>query len=214
MLAGISCMSSSHMPTTMTKAHVPQVMRVPARASSSAHATYPTHVLAVTSSKGSGNEHASFSQCTTSSSRLNALRFPVSRPPLAHRRARSTSPVVPLALPPLQQHSKCSTDIYTRTASKPCSHRSSPSLWVHAGAVALHRAVDARVRLAAPPAQHVSVLGIGPGGLTALTGHAAHVKELWQDMVALGLHDPELWDTLDLAWEITLGALNIAASNH
>jgi hypothetical protein len=50
--------------------------------------------------------------------------------------------------------------------------------------------------------------------LQALTTHAAHVKELWQDMVALGLHDPELWDTLDLAWEITLGALNLAAAGQ
>jgi hypothetical protein len=46
----------------------------------------------------------------------------------------------------------------------------------------------------------------------ALTTHAAHVKELWQDMVALGLHDPELWDAVDLAWEIVLGALNVAAA--
>jgi len=43
-------------------------------------------------------------------------------------------------------------------------------------------------------------------------GCAGHVKELWQDMVALGLNDPELWDTLDLAWEIVLGALNLAAA--
>ena len=50
--------------------------------------------------------------------------------------------------------------------------------------------------------------------LQALTTHAAHVKELWQDMVALGLHDPELWDTVDLAWEIILGALNLAAAGH
>jgi len=33
-------------------------------------------------------------------------------------------------------------------------------------------------------------------------------------MVALGLHDPELWDTVDLAWEIVLGALNLAAAGH
>ena len=50
--------------------------------------------------------------------------------------------------------------------------------------------------------------------LQVLTTHAAHVKELWQDMVALGLHDPELWDTVDLAWEIVLGALNLAAAGH
>lgn len=50
--------------------------------------------------------------------------------------------------------------------------------------------------------------------LQTLTTHAAHVKELWQDMVALGLHDPELWDTVDLAWEVVLGALNLAAAQR
>ncbi|KAF8621861.1 hypothetical protein AX15_007452 [Amanita polypyramis BW_CC] len=50
--------------------------------------------------------------------------------------------------------------------------------------------------------------------LQTLTSHAAHVKELWQDMAALGLFDPELWDTIDLAWEIVLGALNIAAAGN
>ncbi|KAJ6573010.1 hypothetical protein DFH09DRAFT_1459295 [Mycena vulgaris] len=33
-------------------------------------------------------------------------------------------------------------------------------------------------------------------------GTCGHVKELWQDMVALGVYDPELWDPLDLAWEV------------
>ncbi|EEB98437.1 hypothetical protein MPER_02052 [Moniliophthora perniciosa FA553] len=39
-------------------------------------------------------------------------------------------------------------------------------------------------------------------------------RDVWQDMVALGLHDPELWDTIDLAWEVILGALNLAASSR
>jgi hypothetical protein len=33
-------------------------------------------------------------------------------------------------------------------------------------------------------------------------------------MVALGLYDPELWDAVDLAWEVVLGALNLAAAGH
>lgn len=51
------------------------------------------------------------------------------------------------------------------------------------------------------------------GNLQTLMTHATHVKELWQDMVALGIHDPELWDTVDLAWEVILGALNLAAGS-
>ncbi|KAJ6565547.1 hypothetical protein DFH09DRAFT_1314838 [Mycena vulgaris] len=37
------------------------------------------------------------------------------------------------------------------------------------------------------------------------------VLPLWQDMVALGVYDSELWDALDLAWELVLGTLDSAA---
>jgi hypothetical protein len=33
-------------------------------------------------------------------------------------------------------------------------------------------------------------------------------------MAALGLYDLELWDTIDLAWEIVLEALNLAAASN
>ncbi|KAJ7130465.1 hypothetical protein C8R44DRAFT_775589, partial [Mycena epipterygia] len=35
---------------------------------------------------------------------------------------------------------------------------------------------------------------------------------LWPEMVTLGLYDAPLWDALDLAWEVVLGALNLAAA--
>ncbi|KAG7445308.1 uncharacterized protein BT62DRAFT_189477 [Guyanagaster necrorhizus] len=41
----------------------------------------------------------------------------------------------------------------------------------------------------------------------------AHVKELWQDMIALGIYRTNLWDAVDLAWRIVIGALTIAARN-
>ncbi len=43
-------------------------------------------------------------------------------------------------------------------------------------------------------------------------GLTGRVKDLWQDLVSIGLYELELWDTLDLAWEILLGALNLAAT--
>jgi hypothetical protein len=48
------------------------------------------------------------------------------------------------------------------------------------------------------------------GEVSVLMTHTAHVKELWQDMVALGIDDPALWDTVELAYEVVLGALNLA----
>lgn len=50
------------------------------------------------------------------------------------------------------------------------------------------------------------------GNLSKLMGLTTRVKDLWQDLVSLGLYEPELWDTVDLAWEILLGSLNLAAA--
>lgn len=44
-----------------------------------------------------------------------------------------------------------------------------------------------------------------------LMDHAGHIRELWSNMVSLGFQDPDLWDSLDLAYEVVLGALNIVA---
>ena len=52
------------------------------------------------------------------------------------------------------------------------------------------------------------------GNLSRLTADAAHVKEAWQDMVSLGMYDAQLWDTIDLCWEVVLAALNLAATQQ
>ncbi|PPQ84204.1 hypothetical protein CVT24_004143, partial [Panaeolus cyanescens] len=54
MLSAISALPSSHLPTSMPKSHVPSAITIPLRSASS---SYPTHVLAVASSKASANEH-------------------------------------------------------------------------------------------------------------------------------------------------------------
>jgi hypothetical protein len=35
--------------------------------------------------------------------------------------------------------------------------------------------------------------------LAALLVYAGHVRELWQDMVALGVNNPALWGAVDIA---------------
>jgi hypothetical protein len=47
-----------------------------------------------------------------------------------------------------------------------------------------------------------------------LMGHTQHITALWRNAIALGVHDKDLWDTMDLAWEVVLGALNLAAGVH
>jgi hypothetical protein len=45
-------------------------------------------------------------------------------------------------------------------------------------------------------------------------GHAHHITALWRNAIALGAHDKDLWDVIDLAWEVVLGSLNLAAGVH
>ncbi|KAJ7151328.1 hypothetical protein C8R43DRAFT_1004820 [Mycena crocata] len=47
-----------------------------------------------------------------------------------------------------------------------------------------------------------------PGQLLA---YAARVRELWQTVCWLGMHDGRLWSVLDLAWELALLALKFVA---
>lgn len=44
----------------------------------------------------------------------------------------------------------------------------------------------------------------------ALLYQAMAVHGLWQNVCALGIFDDELWDMMDLAWEVMLSAVAIA----
>ncbi|KAF8909686.1 hypothetical protein CPB84DRAFT_1673367 [Gymnopilus junonius] len=211
MLTGISALSSSYLPTSMPKSHVPQALSIPVRSSSSAQ--YPTHVLAVASSKSSANEHV--------------LMFPVHNiviaaqcsalprlPPSSNPSSGSIHvPVLPLVLPSPAAFKVLHSYIYTHSLDGILkSLFPLPSGFVQGLS---HHTVQSTLASGNSLHQLSTYLCSSAGAsLQVLTTHAAHVKELWQDMVALGLHDPELWDTVDLAWEIVLGALNLAASGH
>ena len=41
----------------------------------------------------------------------------------------------------------------------------------------------------------------------ALLTHAMGINGLWRNTVALGICDDQLWDILDLSWEVVIGAL-------
>ncbi|KAH8827132.1 hypothetical protein DL96DRAFT_1464577 [Flagelloscypha sp. PMI_526] len=45
------------------------------------------------------------------------------------------------------------------------------------------------------------VCAMGRANPTNLMGNVSHVTEFWQDVVALGIHDPDLWSMLEFAWD-------------
>ncbi|KAF7329085.1 hypothetical protein MKEN_00169000 [Mycena kentingensis (nom. inval.)] len=46
--------------------------------------------------------------------------------------------------------------------------------------------------------------------MQTLMKHMGHIKELWQDMVALGIDEDGIWETVEFGYEIVLAALNLA----
>lgn len=209
MLAGISALS---MPTSMPKSQLPPSLSITIR-QTPGQPTYPTHVLAVASSKSSANEHALMfpvhsivlaSQCS-SLPRLPSSCLPSS--------STLHAPVLPLALPSPAAFKILHAYLYNHSLGGVLQALFPlPSAFVQSVS---HHTIQSTLTSGTTLHQLSSYLCSSAGSsLQILTTHAAHVKELWQDMVALGLYDPELWDTVDLAWEVVLGALNLAAAGH
>ncbi|KAF8182984.1 hypothetical protein K438DRAFT_1975233 [Mycena galopus ATCC 62051] len=157
--------------------------------------SHPTHVLAISpaSSKLSSGKASIFAVPD---------RCPPPRTPSASGTA--TLPILPFPLP----CSPSSTHTCTPTASTSSSARSSPSPRPSSrpsppcSAAALHTIA---ATLASPPHLHVLAahLASASSNIPTLLDHAGHVKELWQDMVALSMYDASLWDAL--------GAMNVVA---
>lgn len=211
MLAGLSSLAPSHVPGALPKAHLPPSLSVPLRAPPSRTVpTYPTHVLAVYSSKSHDSQAMMIpvhslvlaAQCA----RLPELRTP--KHPVSHT---LLLPVIPLAVPSTAAFAILRTFMYDHRLDSVLN-----ALFPLPSAFLANLSPSTvRATMASGHALHQlsAYLSEATGhNLHTLTTHTAHVKDLWHDMVALGLFDSELWDTLDLAWDIVLGAMNLAVA--
>ncbi|KAJ7904993.1 hypothetical protein B0H13DRAFT_2233835 [Mycena leptocephala] len=195
MLAGTSALSPSHLPSALPKSSLPPYITVPIfPLRDCIHPSYPTHALAIST-------HAHPDPMTPTSS----FRFT-----LCPARVRSVHlPVLPLALPSAPAFAILHAFMYSKrldavlTALFPI-----PPHFLRA---LTHKTVRAALQSGAD-LHHLSahLCAASTSNVQVLMTHTAHVKELWQDMVALGIDDTALWDTVELAYEIVLGALNLA----
>lgn len=205
-------MAPSHMPSSMPKSHLPASLSIPIRASSS-QPSYPTHVIAVSSSKSSSSDSLMMFPVHSLVLASQCSALPRLPGPAVQTTSMLQVPVLPLSLPsPAAFHILHAFMYDHRLDSVLRALFPLPSGFLQSIS---HQAVQST--LASGNSLHqlsMYLCSSAASNLHTLTTHAAHVKELWQDMVALGLYDPELWDTIDLAWEITLGALNLAATGH
>ncbi|KAJ6625114.1 hypothetical protein B0H10DRAFT_1783365 [Mycena sp. CBHHK59/15] len=217
MLAGIAALAPSHLPSAIPKSHLPSSLSIPLRApTSSSTPSYPTHALAIGPAPQKGAQpppDAPLAVFPIHAVVLAAHCAALPRLPPPARASGSTAhlPVLPLSLPSPAAFSILHAFMYShRLDAALGALLPLPSAFLRDAAS--HSAiVQALASGAALHALSAHLCAAAGNSLSALMTHAAHVKELWQDMVALGLHDPELWDALDLAWEVVLGALNLAA---
>ncbi|KAJ7018063.1 hypothetical protein C8F04DRAFT_977979 [Mycena alexandri] len=222
MQAGIAALAPSHLPPSIPRSHLPQALTVPLRApppGAPSPLSYPTHALAIgaQSSKGSKDSapqlvfavHA----VVLAAHCANIPRFPA--PPRSRASASVTLPILPLSLPSPQAFAILHAFMYThRIDAALGALLPFPPTFLETLAPSSSTAAHLAAALASGSTRHqlnAHLCAASSGNLSTLMTHAAHVRELWQDMVALGLYDPTLWDALDLAWEVVLGAMNLAA---
>ncbi|KIJ63608.1 hypothetical protein HYDPIDRAFT_175946 [Hydnomerulius pinastri MD-312] len=215
MLTGISALSPSHLPSSMPRSQLQQTrsLTIPLRATSHAP-SYPTHILAL--SKSSSQDHSALLVATHSivlASQCASLpRLPPSGTS-GHPNATVsvTLPVLPLSVPSPAAFAPLHAFLYTHSVPQLLSALlpAVPSSFLST----LTSPQALRGTLASGPALHTlsSHLMSSAPGMGALTGVAQNIAAVWRNAVALGVHDPELWDCLDLAWEIVLGAMNLGA---
>ncbi|THU97501.1 hypothetical protein K435DRAFT_796447 [Dendrothele bispora CBS 962.96] len=222
MTAGLNALAPSHVPNYLPKTHLPSHLAIPLRHSSSSSSVapaYPTHALAVYSSRSnSPDSQALIIPIHSLVLAAHCARLP-SLPSSARYESSSSSrvqiPVIPISLPSPHAFPIIRKFLYTHSLESvlrslvplPSSHHypflQSLSRETVRQTMNSHSTLH---QLAKHLCEHSNY------NMQTLTTHAAHVKDFWQDVVALGVNDVALWDTLDLAWEVVLGAMNICAA--
>ncbi|KAJ7223743.1 hypothetical protein B0H12DRAFT_290071 [Mycena haematopus] len=211
MISGTSALSPSHLPTVLPKSSLPPFITVsllPPR--DSVQPYYPTHALAVSNPSPSGpaDTHLIFP--------IHALvlaahcsKLPVLPPPALRTSGAVHLPVLPLTVPSAAAFSVLLAFMYSHrldavlNALFPVPHSFLRKITHKTVCAALQSGADLHLLSA-------HLCAVSKADVQVLMIHTAHVKDLWQDMVALGIDDAALWDTVELAWQIVLGALNLS----
>ncbi|KAG0703534.1 hypothetical protein DFH29DRAFT_981858 [Suillus ampliporus] len=214
MLAGIAALSPSHLPSSMPRSqlhHTPS-LTVPIRPSGSS-SSYPTHILALSRSSNSSDSYVTLVATHSLILASNCASLP-RLPPSASSHGAAVSvtlPVLPLTIPAPAAFSPLHTFLYTHSAPQLLSVLLPAVPGSFLSTLTSPQAL--RGTLASGPALHTlsAHLMASAPGMGALTNVAQNIAAVWRNAVALGVHDPELWDCLDLAWEVILGAMNLGA---
>ncbi|KAF7986006.1 hypothetical protein HWV62_41334 [Athelia sp. TMB] len=215
MQAGIQ---SCALPQKMSKGQVSQQgsrpIAVQVRPSSNPP-TYPSHLLALTTSSKVQSTSDEVILVPTHSIVLAAHCPSLPRMPPACAQTSASAvniPILPLSVPSPAAFPTLHSFLYTHSTATLLAALLPGLPPAFLGSVS---ASTVRATLASGPKLHQLsahlVGGIRGSRTQVLMSYAQHINCVWRNTVALGVHDADLWDALDLAWEIVLGSLNLAA---
>ncbi|CAK5278082.1 unnamed protein product [Mycena citricolor] len=221
---GLSIAAAS-IPKTCPRSQLPSAISL--SAPSREDVTYPTHILALSTTAKSATDDALIYPVHGVLLAAHCAKLPRLPPasPAGH-----TVPILPLAVPSPSAFALIHTWMYTGRLDAvlaaliplPTSFLGSLAAATKpAGGMSLPKAYDDGEAIPAtftsPSTVHalaVHVCSVAGGNVGTLMMHASHVKELWQNLVALGVNDAGVWAALDLAWEVVLGSLSVAAAGQ
>jgi hypothetical protein len=193
MLAAVKALAS-HLPASASRASLPASIAIPASSSA------PTHILAISSSsKTSPSPNASLF-ATHNLVLLSSCALLPSLP----QAYSGAAPLVPLALPSVDTFSVLHGFLYTHDQVKFLSS----ALCLNIPASAAGPSSDAGKRSSQLAGALLQASG---GDVSRLMAIAKRINGIWRNACALGVHDTDLWDSMDLAWEAVLGAMNAIA---
>ena len=241
----LSALSLLTYPTSLPKAHLPPTIDVPVRpTASSPPRAFPTHMLAVSTSKASPSQPN-----TPTAASFLASNSPTSTVPLfpAHAlvlaaycsllpqlprsagqrgNAALSLPLVPLSVPSAETFHLLHAYLHTRRPDTllaallpalrshlPPAHAASSSS-AHARPYASLFSSDNLLRLAQMLASSAATHAGPQGALGGLMAHVKVINGLWRNVCALGVSDAELWNVMDIAWEVVLVALTRVAERE
>ncbi|KAG7095985.1 hypothetical protein E1B28_006668 [Marasmius oreades] len=213
LMSGLSSLAPSHLPSSLPSSHLPAFLTIPLRPpTSSTTPHYPTHALAVSSSNNP-EAQALIIPIHALVVASHCARFPEIRAPSSRLQGHNLQlPVIPITLPSPGAFTVLVNYMYSHRLDKVLKELLSP---MPSGFMSNLSRRDIRDILDSRSTLHELSKYLcehDQYSLQQLTARTVRVRDVWYDLVALGLHAPELWDALDLAWEVILGALNIAAA--
>ncbi|KAI9056480.1 hypothetical protein FKP32DRAFT_1468529 [Trametes sanguinea] len=217
----LTALSLLAVPSSLPCAHLPPTIDAPVRPSSQTPdlSAFPTHVLAILSSRSSATTPtmASFADRSSLPASTTVPLYPASALVLA----ALTLPIVPLTIPNPEAFPLLHAYLHTMrpdtllasllpalASSLPQMSGASSSAGSNKVVYVAQFSADRLTRLAHGLAgAALQRSGSQSGAMGVLMAHVKVVNGLWQDVCALGVFDAELWGVMDLAWEVVLAAM-------